>query len=143
MTHKTSFIVFPEHCNNFKELIFGGAFMSVMDKFAQLCVRKTLFDTENGVKDGVTHKASFTFDKPAYLNDLLDLEAKIVSVGKKSLTVEVKVKRNRNRVCDDIASGEFVFITVGDVSNLSHHPLFLPYKEHGLAMVGGEVCLDV
>lgn len=134
MKYNASLIVFPKHCNHLKELIFGGAFMAEMDLAAAHCVRLALFDTENGVKNAVTHKASFTFLKPSYVGDLLEFEANIISMGKKSLTVEVKVRRNRNRVFDNIAVGEFVFITIGPVEDLSNHPDFLPYKEHELSM---------
>jgi acyl-CoA hydrolase len=132
MSFTTSFIVFPKHCNHFKELIFGGAFMAEMDLAAAHCVRLALFDTDNGVKNAVTHKASFTFLKPSYVGDLLELEANIQSFGEKSITVEVKARRNRNRVYDNIAAGEFVFISIGDVDDLTSHPDFLPYKAHGL-----------
>lgn len=108
--------------------------MAEMDLTAAHCVRLALFDTENDVKNGVTHKANFEFLKPSYVGDLLEFEANIISVGKKSLTVEVKVRRNRNRVYDNIAVGEFVFITIGPIEDLSNHPDFLPYKEHGLSM---------
>jgi len=135
MSFTTSFIVFPKHCNHLKELIFGGAFMAEMDLAAAHCVRRALFDTENGVKNAVTHKASFTFLKPSYVGDLLELEASIKSLGEKSLTVEVKARRNRNRVYDNIALGEFVFISIGDVDDLTNHPDFLPYKAHGLGKI--------
>jgi len=125
-------MVFPEHCNHLKELIFGGAFMAQLDLTAAHCVRRALFDTENGVKNAVTHKASFTFLKPCYVGDLIEMEANVVGLGPKSLQVTVKARRNRNRVYDDIAEAEFVFISIGEIIDLTTHPNFLPYKEHGL-----------
>jgi acyl-CoA hydrolase len=132
MQYTTSFIVFPEHCNHLKELIFGGAFMAQMDLSAAHCVRRLLFDADEGVEHAVTHKASFEFHKPAYVGDLLELEADIQSVGEKSIVVEVVAWRNKRRNRTKIATGDFVFISVGDVGDLSAHPEFLPYKKHGL-----------
>jgi acyl-CoA hydrolase len=135
MTHEASFIVFPKHCNHLKELIFGGAFMAEMDLAAAHCVRKALFKTKNGVRNAVTHKASFTFLKPSYVGDLLELSAKIIEVREKSLVIEVQAQRNDGENLEAIAVGEFVFISIGDVSDLTSHPKFLPYKAHGLDKV--------
>lgn len=132
VVYTTSFIVFPSHCNHLKEVIFGGAFMAELDLAAAHAVRRALFETTNGVKNAVTHKANFTFLKPCYVGDLIELEATITSVHLKSLTVEVKARRNTNGVLDDIAEVEFVFISIGDVGDLTLHPKFLPYREHGL-----------
>ena len=133
-TYTTSFIVFLEHCNHLREIIFGGFFMSQLDLAAAHCVRRALFDAKEGIEHAVTHKAEFEFFKPAYVGDLLELEAEIKSVGVKSLSVEVVAWRNKRRQRDKIAVGKFIFIAVGDVSDLSHHPELLPYKEHGLRM---------
>jgi acyl-CoA hydrolase len=135
MKYNTSFIVFPKHCNHFKELIFGGAFMAEMDLAAAHCVRRALFDTVNDVKNAVTYKASFTFKKPSYVGDLLELEATVEAVTKKSLTVKVVARRNKNWVYEDIAEGIFVFVSVGDMSSLENHPEFLPYMDHGLDQI--------
>lgn len=132
MRYTTSFIVFLEHCNHLKELIFGGAFMAQMDLAAAHCVRRLLFDAAEGVEHSVTHKASFEFHKPAYVGDLLELESEIMSLGEKSIVVQVIAWRNKRRNRVKIATGDFVFISVGDVDDLTSHPEFLPYKAHGL-----------
>lgn len=135
MNYTTSFIVFPKHCNHHKDLIFGGAFMAELDLAAANCVRKALFGSPNGVENAVTYKAEFEFKKPAYVGDVLELEAEVVSVGKKSIGVRVSADRFNSGFYDLIAIAEFVFITVDKIETLEHHPNFLPYKEHGLKEV--------
>ena len=130
--YETSFIVFPKHCNHLKELIFGGAFMAELDLAAAHCVRRVLFNTTNGVKNAVTHKANFTFLKPSYVGDLLELEADLQELGSKSISVKVKAWRNTDGILAQVAEADFVFISIGDVGDLALHPNFLPYKEHGL-----------
>lgn len=130
MKYTTSFIVFPRHCNHLKELIFGGAFMAELDLAAAHCIRKALIGNENGIENAVTHKAEFEFKKPAYVGDLLDLEASVVDFGKKSIDVQVRAKRGSELIAD----ANFIFITIGNVTTLAHHPTFLPYKEHGLTL---------
>lgn len=133
-TYTTSFIVFPENCNHLKAIIFGGFFMSQLDLAAAHCVRRALFDATEGVEHAVTYKADFEFFKPAYVGDLIELEAEIKSVGTKSLSVEVLAWRNKRRKRDKVAIGKFIFISVGDVSDLSSYPELLPYRAHGLRM---------
>ena len=102
--------------------------MAEMDLAAAHCIRKALIGNVNGIENAVTHKANFEFKKPAYVGDLLDLEAVVTSCHTKSITVTVTAKRNKELV----AVGNFVFITIDKIESLAHHPEFLPYKEHGL-----------
>lgn len=129
MKYTTSFIVFPKHCNNLKDLIFGGAFMAELDLAAAHCVRKALDGSE--LSNAVTHKADFEFKKPTYVGDYLELEAKVVALGTKSISVEVTAMRG----VEVIAIGKFVFITIDTVESLEHRPQFLPYRAHGLAAI--------
>ena len=132
MKYTTSFIVFPKHCNHHKDLIFGGAFMAELDLVAAHCVRKVLVGNLYGIENAVTHKAEFEFKKPAYVGDFLNFQAEVTTVGKKSISIRVQVTRKFDEI---IAIANFVFITVGEIKNLEHHPTYLPYKEHGLDKV--------
>ena len=129
------FIVFPEHCNNHKELIFGGAFMAEMDKTAANCSRLLLRANPYKAFGSVTHKCSFVFHMPSYVGDHLEIETEAVVTGVKSITITVKTYRldpysNAHR--DFIAEGELVFITIDEPKLLEKHPKFLPYIEHGI-----------
>lgn len=126
MKYTTSFIVFPKHCNHFKEIIFGGAFMAELDLAAAHCVRKALAGSISKIENAVTHKAEFEFKLPSYVGDVLDLEATLSDVGKKSLTIKVIATRGN----DVIAVANFVFITIGSIQSLDEHPRLLPYREH-------------
>lgn len=105
--------------------------MSQLDLAASHCVRRVLFDFP-AATNAVTHKAEFEFTKPCYVGDLIDLVADVVSANKKSLVVRVNAMRNVKGVTTPVAKATFVFIAVGDVSNLTNHPEYLPYVEHGL-----------
>jgi len=132
MKYTTSFIVFPKHCNHLREVIFGGQFMAEMDLAAAHCIRRLLFKANEGVEHAVTPKTHFDFQKPAYLGDLIELEAEVKSLGEKSIVVQVVAWRNRKNVRARMAIGDFVFVAIGAVDDLTGHPEFLPYKNHGL-----------
>lgn len=114
--------------------------MAELDLAAAHCVKRLLADGINDVSEAVTHKANFTFLKPCYVGDLIEMDAEVKSVGAKSITVEVKARRDvrgtykDKRHYDDIAVAEFVFISIGKIDNLDTHPPFLPYKEHGVTI---------
>ncbi len=105
--------------------------MSQLDLAAAHCVRRVLFASPTAT-NAVTHKATFEFVKPCYVGDLIDLDADVVSTHKKSLVVCVAAFRNVKGVKTLVAKAQFVFIAVGDVSNLTNHPEYLPYVEHGV-----------
>lgn len=106
--------------------------MAEMDLAAAHCVRRALNESKTA-EHGVTHKASFTFLKPAYMGDTLDLVAELQKTHNKSLVVKVIATRtHKGRDTEKIAEGDFVFISIGYVGNLLGHPEYLPYINHGL-----------
>lgn len=123
--YTTSIIVFPKHSNHLYPLIFGGALMEMMDLTAAMTSRRALQLTE--LEHSVTHKADYTFHRPSYVGDVLDLTGTVKSCSVKSLAIEVIVKRKSEL----IATGSFVFISI-EPSDLSLKPAFLPYVKHGL-----------
>lgn len=126
--YDTSFLVFPEHLNDLQPLIFGGAFFSEMDKTAAVCIRQFLKENGSVCANAVTHKFEGTFHKPCYLGDLICLYSDILSVGPKSIVVEVTAKRNHTLV----AEAKFVFVSILDTDNLQSKPDLLPYHRHGI-----------
>lgn len=129
LKHNCSFIVFPKHCNHMQNIIFGGHFMAEMDLAAAHCVRRFLFDSET-CSEAVTYKADYTFHKPCYLGDLIDLEATIFSTKDKSIVVTIGAYRNVQGKLEYVAESSFVFISIESKELTTHGPL--PYKNHGL-----------
>jgi acyl-CoA hydrolase len=125
LTHSTSFIVMPTQTNYHYPMIFGGAFMAELDKAAAACVSRLLHDSE--CDGAVTFKVlEGIFYAPAQCGDLLFLNAKVIELRHKSVTVMVEAYRERRakKGQDKIAKFVFVFVTkVGDA--------FCP---HGLRM---------
>ena len=132
------FTVFPEHTNSLSPLIFGGAFFAEMDKIAAIACRRLLYSSPiKGVTNAVTHKAEVKFYKPSYQENLMFLEAEIISVGTKSICVNVKAVREiPNDLPQLIAEIDFVFISVlidpHESLPLHNKPDMLPYHEHGI-----------
>lgn len=146
-TFESSFIVFPEHTNHMSPIIFGGKFMAELDLCAAKCVRRALYDSD-WADGSVTYKMDVTFKLPCYQGDLIFLNAEIIDLGKKSITVKVKAYREQEefrRTKDPLRSGRkyqervevaeanFVFITItANPEQIQHKPYFLPYVEHKL-----------
>lgn len=129
------FTVFPEHTNSLSPLIFGGAFFSEMDKIAAIACRRLLYSSPiPGVRNAVTHKADIVFNKPAYQGDLIFLEAEIMSVGTKSIVVNVQARREvPNDLPQLMAEIDFVFISILNQSPpIDNKPDMLPYHAHGI-----------
>jgi len=126
-----SFIVFPGHCNNLGELIFGGHFAAQLDLAAADCSRRFLFDSKSAW-GAVTHKINIVYHKPCYIGDLVDIFSEVIAAGQKSLTINVKAFRNVQGVLENVADAEFIFIAIREPENLREHPVLLPYVYHGL-----------
>ena len=144
-TYETSFIVYPNDCNDCFPLIFGGALFSYMDKAASALVRKILTHSDC-CSAGVTHQFGGTFYKPCYLSDLIALKASFKSIGKKSITVLVQafreLKLETPKTDEDVgkkyqdselvAQAEFVFVAIKNTDSVKDKPDLLPYYHHHL-----------
>lgn len=126
-------VVMPTDANYHSPLIFGGAFMGLMDLAAAYAVRRCLYDSET-CKDAVTHKYEGTFHKPAYVGDLLVIKAVVVSLGKKSLVVEIKAYRETSKTLELMAESKKVFVSVSD-TDFSLKPDLLKYAPHGITIM--------
>jgi acyl-CoA hydrolase len=123
--YKTSFTVFPQHCNyNDPPSIFGGKMLAEMDNAAAMCVRRVLYGTEctDAVTVGVNNVG---FHRPAYIGEIVHITAKLHAMGDRSITIMVECERESKR--GDIkamAKGVFTF-----VSRIKGMP-----SKHGLTM---------
>ena len=138
--YETSFTVYPTETNPMSPLIFGGAFFSQLDKAAATVVRRAIYSSDT-CETSVTHKWEGTFHKPCYLGDLIHVIAEVVSMGHKSVVVEVKAKRENppepgmsDPVLELVAEAKFVFVTVKNADDVAGKPKLLPYVNHGLTM---------
>lgn len=127
---ETNFVVYPRHANCMSPMIFGGAFFSELDLAAAMCVHRLLYDSAT-CETAVTHKFEGTFHKPCYLGDLIFLKAEIISLGKKSVVVEVRAYREKGPERELVADAKFVFVTI-TAKGPENAPL--PYQPHGLTM---------
>jgi acyl-CoA hydrolase len=117
LSHATSFIVMPDQTNYLRTasgdgMIFGGAFMAELDKAAAACVGRLLHDSE--CDSAVTFKVlDGIFYAPAQCGDLIFLNAKVIELRNKSVTVQVEAYRERRakKGQDKIAKFTFVFVT--------------------------------
>lgn len=134
-TFQTSFVVYPEHTNSLQPLIFGGAFFSEMDKAAAITVHRLLYASVT-CKSAVTHKVeNLTFYKPCYMGDLININCKVESVGKKSVVVQVECYRElREQYIDLVAEAKFIFVTLERVDTIVEKFEWLPYAQHGLTL---------
>jgi len=141
LIYETSFTVYPEDTNIHLPLIFGGAFFGHLDKAAAVAVRRLLYDSTT-CKGAVTHKVeNLTFHKPCYMGDLIFIRAEIVSLGVKSVVVDVTAHRENLPQIDQqpaelelAAAAKFVFVTIASDYNIESKPNLLPYASHGLKM---------
>lgn len=109
---ETSFWVMPKDCNAYYPMIFGGAFFSEMDICAASCVKRLLHDSE--CDSAVTYKFEGTFHAAAQAGDLVLLEAEIVELRNKAITISVKGYRDSKEQKELLASARFVFVTKKD-----------------------------
>lgn len=120
-----SFVVLPRQCNWHYPMIFGGAFLAELDLCAFTAVSRLLHDSE--CDTAVTYKVlEVTFHRAAEAGEIVFLEAEIVDMRHRSVTVQVKAYRERQALSgrDFIAEAKFVFVTK---KNGEFHP-------HGLTM---------
>ncbi len=117
---ESSFTVMPSHCNYMLPMIFGGHFFGEMDLCAACCVNRLLHDSE--CDSAVTHKFRGTFHAACQLGDIVFLEAQVIEVRQKAVTVIVKAYREKRAQAgrDFVAEAEFVFVTKKDGQFCNH-----------------------
>jgi acyl-CoA hydrolase len=108
-----SFTVFPDGLNYFGTL-FGGKVLAEMDIAAGKAVRRLLYNT--GCDGAATVSVDkVDFKRPAYLGDIIELEAEIVSLGNTSVKIRVTVtKEDSTGEVNQICEACFTFVALKD-----------------------------
>lgn len=108
--YSASFTVFPQDCNyNDPPSIFGGKMLAEMDNAAAMACRRALYNTD--CTDAITVAVeSVKFTRPAYIGEIVRINANVIEVGEKSLKVNIICNReNKKGEIDRMATGVFVF----------------------------------
>ena len=115
-----SFTVFPEDMN-YAGALFGGKILAEIDIAAIKPVRRMLYNTD--CDTAVTASIDrVDFLKPADLGDIIELHAKIVKLGKTSITVAVHVtKENHKGAISTICDATLVFVSLKQGKPFPHH----------------------
>jgi len=101
-------IVFPDHCNHLGTL-FGGQALAWMDKAAFLAASR-----HAGCTVVTARSDRIDFAAPVRLGEIVEVFARVQSVGRSSITVRVSLRRESIPGGGQVAatSGEFVMIAV-------------------------------
>jgi len=101
-------IVFPDHCNHLGTL-FGGQAMAWMDKAAFLAASR-----HAGCTVVTARSDRIDFSAPVKLGEIVEVLARVSSVGRTSMTVRVSLRREAKPGGAQVeaTSGEFVMIAV-------------------------------
>lgn len=119
--HRTSFTVYPEHCNYMqyegKPMIHGGTMLLKMDRAAADCVRKLLRSSPHCKSARTVAVDNIKFNKGAALGDYLEIYCEISYLGIKSIEVEVSVSKEDG---SKMAGGNFTFVSFFNDSPYPH-----------------------
>lgn len=126
ITHSTSFVVMPDHCNYMSPLIFGGKLFAEMDLCAAVVSSKALSHS-SFADNAVTFKFNGDFVGPSYLGDLITLQGELVGLRDKSMTIRVTAWRQDREKLNEkpmmVAKADFVFVARFE-DTYSNHGLF-------------------
>ena len=126
-----SFTVMPKDCNfnldkttNSNRILFGGKILYEIDYAAAKIARRACYSVEADMI--VTASMDKTnFDKPAYLGDIITYVATIKALGRSSIQIRVKVKREGlDGFIEDICSANMTFVTIKDGKPFAHNLTF-------------------
>jgi len=126
-----SFTVMPKDCNfnldkltNSNRILFGGKILYEIDYAAAKIARRACY----GVDADMIVTASMdktNFEKPAYLGDIITYTATIKALGRSSIQIRVKVKReSMEGVIEDICSANMTFVCIKDGKPFAHNLTF-------------------
>lgn len=121
LTNKTDFIVMPAN-TNYMNIIFGGFFMSELDKAAATVVNRAVRESDS-VDKAVTFKFNVEFSKPSFAGDIITIESEIANFGKKSILVKQKAYRESREKADKelVAIADVVFVTMKGNEYVKHN----------------------
>lgn len=130
-----SFTVMPKDCNfnldkktNSNRILFGGKILYEIDYAAAKIARRACY----GVPADMIVTASMdktNFEKPAYLGDIITYTASIKALGRSSIQIRVKVRRESMQgEMEDICSANMTFVCIKDGKPFSHGLTFEKLK---------------
>lgn len=114
-------IVFPDHCNHLGTL-FGGQALAWMDKAAFLAASRYA-----GSAVVTARSDRIDFAAPVRLGEIVEVVAKVRSVGRSSMNVRVSLRRETVPGGEQVeaTSGEFVMVAVDS----SGHPTAISARQ--------------
>ena len=123
-----SFTVMPKDCNFNKnhengknDILFGGKLMYEIDYAGAKIARRATYDVEcDTVVTASTDRINF--ERPAFLGDIITMTATIKALGKSSIQIRVKVRRESlTGDIEQICSANMTFVTIKDGRPASHN----------------------
>lgn len=116
-----SFTVMPKDCNfnrnhsnGRNDILFGGKLMYEMDYVGAMIARRATYESDCDMV--VTASIDkINFERPAYLGDIVTMSATIKALGRTSIQVRVKARREGldGRV-EQICSSNMTFVSMKD-----------------------------
>lgn len=127
LTSVHSFTVMPKDCNfntnsdnNKNDILFGGKLLYEIDYAGAKIARRATY----GVDTDMIVTASLeriNFENPAFLGDIITMNATIKSLGRSSISIRVIVNRESLRGnIEQICSANMVFVTMKNGKPTSH-----------------------
>lgn len=123
MTYESSFCVFPQDTNYMGlQMVFGGKMMSEMDIAAALAIRRLLTIAELPGYSVTVGVNNLTFLLPAYLGDIVRIQAHVTKFTKKTITCRVLAYVQSKGQTDEqqMAFGDFTFCYMVDGTPTPH-----------------------
>jgi acyl-CoA hydrolase len=114
-----SFTVMPKDCNfnrrsgsQINDTLFGGKLMYEMDYAGAKIARRATYDVEiDAIVTASTDKINF--ERPAFIGDLITMTAVIKALGRSSIQIRIKVKRESLKgEVEQICSANMTFVTI-------------------------------
>lgn len=122
-----SFTVMPKDCNfnrnpssGKNDILFGGKLLYEVDYSGAKVARRATYevDCDTIVTASIDR---INFEKPAYIGDIITMTATISSLGRSSIQVRVKVRRESVKgETEQICSATMAFVTIKDGSPVKH-----------------------
>jgi acyl-CoA hydrolase len=115
-----SFTVFPDHLN-YHGTLFGGKILAELDIAAVKTVRRLLYSTDcDGTVTACVNNVNF--DKPAYLGDIIEIQSRVVRLGKTSVEImSILYKEDAKGKVEKIAQGKLTFVSMKEGKPYPHN----------------------
>lgn len=114
-----SFTVMPKDCNfnkrvgkEINDTLFGGTLLYHMDYAGAKIARRATYDID--IDTIVTVSTDrINFEKPAFIGDLVTMTAEVKALGRSSIQIRIKVKRESLKGdVEQICSANMTFVTI-------------------------------